>query len=76
MQGPQDCLSVVCGIIHAKHGEHKMPELNEDGLIPGQPVDFETLMKIERSRKPEEQAEAAKNLQEVKPVRRGRPAKE
>lgn len=53
-----------------------MPELNEDGLIPGQPVDFETLMKIERSRKPEDQAEAAKNLQEVKPeVRRGRPRK-
>ena len=53
-----------------------MSDTNQDGLIPGQLVDFETLMKIERSRKPEEQAEAAKNLQEPKPeVRRGRPAK-
>lgn len=50
-----------------------MADLNQDGLIPGQPVDFETMMRIERSRKPEEQAEAAKNLQEPKPeVRRGR----
>ena len=52
-----------------------MAEVNEDGLIPGQPVDFETLQRIERSRKPEQQAEAAKNLQIKPEVRRGRPAK-
>jgi len=52
-----------------------MTEVNEDGLIPGQPVDFETLQRIERSRKPEQQAEAAKNLQIKPEVRRGRPAK-
>lgn len=52
-----------------------MTDLNQDGLIPGQPVDFETLQRIERSRKPEQQAEAAKNLQIKPEVRRGRPAK-
>ena len=52
-----------------------MAEVNEDGLTPGQPVDFETLQRIERSRKPEQQAEAAKNLQIKPEVRRGRPAK-
>ena len=52
-----------------------MAEVNEDGLIPGQPVDFATLQRIERSRKPEQQAEAAKNLQIKPEVRRGRPAK-
>jgi hypothetical protein len=45
-----------------------MSELNEDGLIPGQPVDFETLVRIENKRKnaPAPQPEVA---------RRGRPAK-
>ena len=52
-----------------------MAEVNEDGLIPGQEVDFATLQRIERSRKPEQQAEAAKNLQIKPEVRRGRPAK-
>lgn len=54
-----------------------MTELNKDGLIPGQPVDFATLQRIERSRKPEDQAEAAKNLDQPKQEgkRRGRPAK-
>lgn len=27
-----------------------MTELNEDGLIPGQPVDFETLVRVEGQR--------------------------
>ena len=52
-----------------------MAEVNEDGLTPGQPVDFATLQRIERSRAPAEQAEAAKNLQVKPEVRRGRPAK-
>ena len=52
-----------------------MTELNKDGLIPGQEVDFATLQRIERSRKPEQQAEAAKNLQIKPEVRRGRSAK-
>ena len=51
-----------------------MTDLNEDGLQPGQQVDFDTLQRIERSRKPEQQSEAARNLQEKQP-RRGRPAK-
>ena len=28
-----------------------MQELNEDGLIPGQPVDFETIRRIESERR-------------------------
>lgn len=52
-----------------------MSELNEDGLTPGQPVDFETIQRIERSRKQEQQSEQAKNLQVKPEVRRGRPAK-
>jgi len=52
-----------------------MTELNKDGLVPGQEVDFSTLQRIERSRAPAEQAEAAKNLQIKPEVRRGRPAK-
>lgn len=52
-----------------------MTDLNEDGLQPGQHVDFDTLQRIERSRKPEQQAEAARNLQTKPEVRRGRPAK-
>ena len=53
-----------------------MTELNKDGLIPGQEVDFATLQRIERSRSPQQQAEIGKNLQQPKPeVRRGRPAK-
>lgn len=31
-----------------------MTKLNEDGLIPGQPVDFATIQKVERSRKKDE----------------------
>ena len=49
--------------------------LNEDGLEIGQPVDFATLQRIERTRAPAEQAEAAKNMQAKPEVRRGRPAK-
>lgn len=52
-----------------------MAEANQDGLQPGQQVDFETLQRIERSRKPEHQSEAARNLQTKPEVRRGRPAK-
>ena len=52
-----------------------MSELNEDGLIPGQPVDFATLQRIERSRQPEQQAEQSRNLDTKPEVRRGRPAK-
>lgn len=53
-----------------------MTDVNKDGLVPGQQVDFETLMRIERARKPKQQAEFAQNLQEPKKeVRRGRPAK-
>ena len=48
-----------------------MTDKNADGLIPGQPVDFETLQRIERSRKPDDLAERAKEPE----VRRGRPAK-
>lgn len=48
-----------------------MTELNKDGLIPGQPVDFATLKRIESSRV-QQKAEP-----ETKPeVRRGRPAKD
>ena len=38
-----------------------MQELNEDGLLPGQLVDFETIRRIESERrnKPVEQIEAA-----------------
>lgn len=32
-----------------------MTELNKDGLIPGQPVDFATLKRIENSRKSQKQ---------------------
>lgn len=52
-----------------------MAEFNEDGLEIGVSVDFATLNRIERSRKPVEQAEQAKNLQQKPEVRRGRPAK-
>ena len=52
-----------------------MSELNEDGLTPGQPVDFETIQRIERSRKPEQQAEQSRSLDTKPEVRRGRPAK-
>lgn len=52
-----------------------MSELNEDGLHPGQEVDFETIQRVERARKPEQQAEQAQNLQAKPEVRRGRPAK-
>lgn len=52
-----------------------MTELNKDGLVPGQEVDFATIQRIERARKPEEQAEQARNLQTKPEVRRGRPAK-
>jgi len=44
-----------------------MTELNKDGLIPGQEVDFATLQRIQSSRTPELQAEQSKNLQ-TKPV--------
>ena len=50
-----------------------MSELNEDGLKPGQEVDFQTIQRIERARKPEDQAVQAQNLQAKPEVRRGRP---
>lgn len=53
-----------------------MAEFNEDGLELGVSVDFATLNRIERSRKPFEQAEQAKNLQQQKPEpRRAKQAK-
>ena len=50
-------------------------EKNQDGLTPGQQVDFATLQRIERSRQPETQAEQQRNLDAKPEVRRGRPAK-
>lgn len=45
-------------------------ELNEDGLIPGQPVDFETVMRLSRKPKKEAKDERA---EEAKPAaKRGR----
>lgn len=32
-----------------------MSQLNEDGLVPGQPVDFATLQRIEQGRKKQEE---------------------
>lgn len=54
-----------------------MSELNQDGLVPGQDVDFATLMRIERTRTAEQQAEQARNLQQPvkQEIRRGRPPK-
>lgn len=31
--------------------DEKKPELNKDGLIPGQPVDFETMVRVNMARK-------------------------
>jgi hypothetical protein len=46
-------------------------ELNEDGLIPGQPVDFETIMRLSRKAKTEETKN--ESAEEAKPAaRRGR----
>ena len=50
-------------------------EKNQDGLTPGQQVDFATLQRIERSRQPEQQAEQSRSLDTKPEVRRGRPAK-
>lgn len=50
-------------------------EKNQDGLTPGQQVDFATLQRIERSRQPEAQAEQSRNLETKPEARRGRPAK-
>ena len=50
-----------------------MSDLNEDGLVPGEPVDFATIQRIERAKSPEQQAEQAQNLQAKPEVRRGRP---
>ena len=50
-------------------------EKNQDGLTPGQQVDFATLQRIERSRKTDAQAEQARNLDTKHEARRGRPAK-
>lgn len=50
-------------------------ENNQDGLTPGQQVDFATLQRIERSRQPEKQDEQARNIDTKPEVRRGRPAK-
>lgn len=50
-------------------------EKNQDGLTPGQQVDFATLQRIERSRQPDAQAERARNLDTKPEVRRGRSAK-
>lgn len=55
-----------------------MTELNADGLMPGQEVDFETLQRIERARPQRqkvEQASEEQGQQEATPVRRGRPPK-
>jgi hypothetical protein len=52
-----------------------MSDLNEDGLVPGEPVDFATIQRIERAKSPAQQAEQAKNLQAKTEVRRGRPPK-
>jgi len=52
-----------------------MTDLNKDGLIPGQEVDFATLQRIQNSRTPENQAEQPKNLQSKPEVIRGRTAK-
>lgn len=43
-----------------------MTERNEDGLVPGQPVDWETMTRVNLKRKDKPADE---------PVKRGRPAK-
>ena len=45
--------------------------LNKDGLEPGQPVDFETMMRVNRQRQVK-----ANEQPESKPAKRGRKAKE
>ena len=37
-----------------------MTKLNEDGLIPGQPVDFATIQRVERSRKKQDEPQPRK----------------
>lgn len=37
-----------------------MTKLNEYGLIPGQPVDFATIQKVERSRKKQDEPQPRK----------------
>lgn len=37
-----------------------MTKLNEDGLISGQPVDFATIQKVERSRKKQDEPQPRK----------------
>lgn len=34
-----------------------MSELNKDGLIPGQPVDMQTILRVNRERKLKQEAE-------------------
>lgn len=48
----------------------KEPKLNKDGLIPGQEVDFTTLMRIKSKRN-----EAAKNVNNTKQPKVRRSAK-
>ena len=45
-------------------------ELNEDGLIPGQPVDFDTLMRFKAKQR--EVAQDEKPAEQAKPATRGR----
>lgn len=37
-----------------------MTKLNEDGLVPGQPVDFATIQQVERSRKKQDEPQPRK----------------
>lgn len=45
-------------------------ELNEDGLVPGQSVDFETIMRL--SRKPKKEAKDERSEESKPAAKRGR----
>jgi hypothetical protein len=47
-------------------------ELNEDGLIPGQPVDFETLMRFKAKQREVKSDDKQPATEQQKPAARGR----
>lgn len=53
--------------------DEKKPELNKDGLIPGQSVDFETMVRVNTARKNQDVKQSKSEV--VRDGRSSKPAK-
>lgn len=63
--------AIIISTLSAQEGD-TMQELNNDGLVPGQQVDYDTLRKIELARKTKQEVQHDEPPAGAKPARKTR----